>query len=56
MKRAGKERVRAVEAKRPAGPRTLTIVGGPVSMTSGLAELIRAAIDEQRDRERRSAP
>jgi hypothetical protein len=54
--RTGAERVRAVEAKRPAGPRTLAIVGGSVPMTTDLADAIRAAIDAQRERERKQAP
>lgn len=56
LARTGRERVLAVVGKAPdRQPPRITSVGGPVPMTADLAAAIREAIDEQRERERRSA-
>lgn len=50
-RRVGSARVVAVNAKRPVAPRVV-VAGGPAPMTTAIAEIIRAMVDRQRQRER----
>ena len=50
-RRVGPARVAAVNAKRPRTP-PVVVAGGPAPMTTAIAEIIRAMVDRQRQRER----